>query len=131
ILMGGRLAEELVFGKITSGAANDIEKATGLARKMVCEWGMSEELGPLAFKNDGDQIFLAREVSHSNHISEKTSQLIDDEIKKIVMKAYQHGKELLTKHRKALDMLAEALLEKEILNSTDIDEIVQSGVASA
>ncbi|MEZ4703810.1 MAG: ATP-dependent zinc metalloprotease FtsH [Bdellovibrionota bacterium] len=129
ILMGGRLAEEIVFGKITSGAANDIERATDLARKMVCEWGMSEELGPLAFKNQGDQIFLAREVSSPNHISEQTSPLIDQEIKKLVMKNYQRAKELLEKHRKALDGIAKALLEKEILHAHDIDDILQSAMA--
>jgi cell division protease FtsH len=125
ILMGGRLAEEIVFGRMTNGAANDIERASDLARKMVCEWGMSEEIGPMAYKDHGDQIFLAKEMSSTSHkLSEQTSQMIDSEIRKIVMRNYEHAKSILIKHRDALDRLAKALLEKEILDANEINTII-------
>ena len=125
ILMGGRLAEEIVFGRMTNGAANDIERASDLARKMVCEWGMSEAVGPLAYKDHGDQIFLAKEMSSTSHkLSEHTSQVIDSEIRKIVMRNYDRAKAILIKHRDALDRLAKALLEKEILDASEINSIV-------
>ncbi|MEZ4845821.1 MAG: hypothetical protein R2877_02305 [Bdellovibrionota bacterium] len=127
ILMGGRLAEEIVFGRMTNGAANDIERASDLARKMVCEWGMSEEVGPLAYKDHGDQIFLAKEMSSTSHkLSEQTSQVIDSEIRKIVMRNYERAKNILIKHRDALDRLAKALLEKEILDANEINSIIGS-----
>lgn len=124
ILMGGRLAEEIVFGRMSNGAANDIERASDLARKMVCEWGMSEEVGPLAYKDHGENIFLAKEMSTSHHLSEQTSQVIDSEIRKIVMRNYERAKSLLIKHRDALDRLAKALLEKEVLDSVEINSII-------
>lgn len=120
VLMGGRIAEEVVFGRISNGAANDIERASDLARKMVCEWGMSEELGPLSFKQSQDQIFLAREMSSKNHVSEATAQVIDQEVKKIVMKNYQKAKDMVIKNRDKLDKLAQALLEKEIVTGEEI-----------
>ena len=126
ILMGGRLAEEIVFGTMTNGAANDIERASGLARKMVCEWGMSEEMGPLAYKEHHDQIFLAKEMSNGATLSEQTSQLIDQEIRKIVMRNYEKGKAILLKHRDTLDRLATKLLEKEVLDSIEIKAIIGS-----
>lgn len=126
ILMGGRLAEEIVFGRMSNGAANDIERASDLARKMVCEWGMSEAVGPLAYKDHGESIFLAKEMSTSHHLSENTSQMIDSEIRKIVMRNYEKAKAILIKHRNILDNLAKALLEKEVLDATEITAIVGS-----
>jgi cell division protease FtsH len=127
ILMGGRLAEEIVFGRMSNGAANDIERASDLARKMVCEWGMSEEIGPLAYKESHDNIFLAREMNNSHQLSEQTSQVIDSEIRKIVMRNYEKAKAILIKHRDKLDNLAKALLEKEVLDSTEINLIIGVG----
>jgi cell division protease FtsH len=127
ILMGGRLAEEIVFGRMSNGASNDIERASDLARKMVCEWGMSEEIGPLAYKDHGEHMFLAKEMSTTSHkLSEQTSQMIDSEIRKIVMRNYEKAKVLITKHRTILDNLAKALLEKEVLDSNEISAIVGS-----
>jgi cell division protease FtsH len=125
ILMGGRVAEELVFTQPTTGAGNDIEKATELARKMVCEWGMSEKLGPLAFGKKDQQIFLGREIAQHKDYSESTAKEIDAEIKRIVMDSYNRSKELLTSHREELDRLAEALLEHESLSGDEIDRVIR------
>ena len=125
ILMGGRLAEEVVFGRMSNGAANDIERASDLARKMVCEWGMSEEIGPLAYKDHGEHMFLAKEMSTTSHkLSEQTSQMIDSEIRKIVMRNYEKAKTLIIKHRDKLDLLAKTLLEKEVLDASEINSII-------
>jgi len=120
VLMGGRVAEEVVFGKISNGAANDIERASAIARKMVCEWGMSDELGPLSYKQSEQQIFLARDMSQSTHISEATAQVIDQEVRRIVVSNYQRAKDLVVKHRDKLDKLANVLLDKEIVNGDEI-----------
>ncbi|MCB0271458.1 MAG: ATP-dependent zinc metalloprotease FtsH [Bdellovibrionales bacterium] len=120
VLMGGRVAEEVVFGKISNGAANDIERASALARKMVCEWGMSDELGPLSYKQSNEQIFLAREMSNKSHVSEATAQVIDQEVKKIIVTNYQRAKDMVIKNRDKLDKLAQALLEKEIVTGDEL-----------
>ncbi len=124
ILMGGRAAEELVFGRRTNGAGNDIEKGTDLARKMVCEWGMSDRLGPLSFKLHEDEIFLAREMSKQPNFSEKTSQIIDEEIRVIVMRNFERAKKILSEHRAKLDGLATALLEHEVLEADDVEAVM-------
>ncbi len=125
VLMGGRAAEELVFNQMTTGAGNDIERATELARKMVTEWGMSERLGPLAFGKKDEQIFLGREIAKHKNYSEKTAEEIDDEITNIVKGAYEKAKKLLEENFQVLDALARALLERETLESHDIDEIIK------
>ena len=125
ILMGGRVAEELVFDQPTTGAGNDIEKATELARRMVCEWGMSEKLGPLAFGRKKEEIFLGRSIAQHSDYSESTAREIDAEIKDIVMKSYNLAKSLVTEHRKELDRLAEALLEHESLSGKEIDTVIK------
>lgn len=125
ILMGGRVAEELVFAQPTTGAGNDIEKATELARKMVCEWGMSDKLGPLAFGKKDQQIFLGREIAQHTDYSESTAKEIDLEIKRIVMDAYNRSKGLLTEHMEELKRLAEALLEHESLSGDEIDRVIR------
>jgi cell division protease FtsH len=126
LLMGGRVAEEIQFGKggITTGAHNDIERATNTARKMVCEWGMSDKLGPLQYGQKEEPIFLGKEIARHKDYSEKTSQLIDDEIHDIVEGAFTHAWNILTKHKKLLDKLAKRLLEKEVLDGKEIQEIV-------
>jgi cell division protease FtsH len=125
ILMGGRVAEELVFSQPTTGAGNDIEKATELARRMVCEWGMSDKLGPLAFGKKDQQIFLGREIAQHKDYSESTAKEIDSEVKRIVMDSYNRAKELLSDHRDELNRLAEALLELESLSGEEIDKVIR------
>ena len=127
ILMGGRVAEELVLKNITTGAGNDIERATDLARKMVCEWGMSEKLGPLTFGKKDEEIFLGREIATRRDFSEQVALDIDHEIKRLVAENYERTKRMLTEHMGTLKRLAEALLEKEVLDAPEIDEIVRQG----
>jgi len=127
ILMGGRVAEELVLKHITTGAGNDLERATDLARKMVCEWGMSERLGPLTFGKKDEEIFLGREIATRRDFSEQVALEIDDEIKRLVTENYERAKRMLTEHIGTLRALAEALLEKEVLDALEIDKIMQQG----
>ncbi len=124
VLLGGRAAEELALKHLTTGAGNDLQRATELARKMVTEWGMSEKLGPLTFGKKDEQIFLGREIARHKDYSESTSEAIDDEIKRIVMEAYENSKKLLLDNYDALEKLANALLEKETIDGSDIDSIL-------
>ncbi|HWF60967.1 MAG TPA: ATP-dependent zinc metalloprotease FtsH [Nitrospira sp.] len=124
ILMGGRVAEELVFKHVTTGAGNDLERATDLARKMVCEWGMSEKLGPLAFSQKEESVFLGRDFSTKRDVSNQMALEIDLEIKRFVTENYERAKGLLTKQMASLKALAEALLEKEVLDAPQIDQII-------
>jgi len=124
ILMGGRVAEELVLKHITTGAGNDLERATDLARKMVCEWGMSEKLGPLTFGRKEEEIFLGREIATKRDFSEQVALEIDTEIRRLVNENYERAKRLLTEHMRSLKALAEALLEKEVLDAPEIDQIL-------
>ena len=126
MLMGGRVAEELLFGKggITTGARNDIERATQAARKMVCEWGMSDSLGPLLYGQKEEPIFIGKEIARHKDYSEKTSQMIDDEIRTIVEGAYKQAWDILTKQKRTLDRLAKRLLEKEVLDGKEIQDIM-------
>ena len=112
-LLGGRVAEELTFSTITSGASNDIERATHIARKMVCEWGMSDKLGPLSFGEKEGEVFLGRDMGHMRNYSESTAVEIDMEIRRIVTENHQRTRKLLTEHQDALIRIGEALLEKE------------------
>jgi cell division protease FtsH len=121
-LMGGRIAEELVFKHYTTGASNDIERATELARKMVTEWGMSEKLGPLNFSaNRGDTVFLGREMSSGMAFSDQTSHVIDSEVKHIVDSNYQRAVKVLSENRDILEAMSLALLERETIDLPDID----------
>jgi cell division protease FtsH len=124
ILMGGRVAEELVLNEMTTGAGNDLERATDLARKMVCEWGMSEKMGPLTFGKQNEQVFLGRELGSQRDFSESIAMEIDQEVKRLVMENYDRTKRLLTENMVSLKRLAEALLEKEVLDGSDIDNIL-------
>ncbi|MCD6292643.1 MAG: ATP-dependent zinc metalloprotease FtsH [Deltaproteobacteria bacterium] len=123
VLMGGRVAEELALNHITTGAGNDIERATEMARKMVCEWGMGH-MGPVSFGKKEEHIFLGREMAQNRDFSEKTAIEIDDEIKEIVNAAYAEALKLVGNNRKSLDSLALALLEKESLNGTEVDKLI-------
>jgi len=127
VLMGGRAAEEISLGHMTTGAGNDLQRATELARKMVCEWGMSDKLGPLTFGKREEQIFLGKEFTRHKDYSEKTAEEIDEEIKSIVADRYEYAKNLLLDNKQILSNVAAALLEKETLNAADIDAIVRNG----
>ncbi|MCS7205875.1 MAG: ATP-dependent zinc metalloprotease FtsH [Leptospiraceae bacterium] len=124
ILMGGYLAEEIVFKDTSTGAANDIQVATNIARKMVCEWGMSEKLGTVSYAHEEQNIFLARDIAHVKTYSEQTAALIDAEVKRFIEEQLSRGKELLIKHRDKLDKIAKTLLEKETITGEELNEIV-------
>lgn len=125
VMMGGRVAEEMFLGHLTTGAGNDFEQATELARKMVCEWGMSE-MGPLTFGKKEETIFLGREIAQHRDYSEDTAIRIDQEVKKIVMGAYQTAREILEEHRQALERIASALLERELLDASEISLLIEN-----
>lgn len=125
VLLGGRAAEEIIFNHMTTGAGNDLEKTTEITRKMVCEWGMSDKLGPLTFGKKQEQIFLGREITQHKDYSDKTAEEIDSEIKKIITDRYEYSKRLLSDNRDLLEKLASALLEKETLDASEIDAIIK------
>jgi cell division protease FtsH len=125
ILFGGRVAEELIFKSVTTGAGNDIERATELARKMVCEWGMSEKLGPLTFGKKDEEVFLGRDFGSRRDFSEQVALEIDKEVKRLVVEAYERTTRMLTEHIHTLRAIAEALLEKEVLDGIEVEQIVQ------
>lgn len=124
VLMAGRVAEILFLNKTTTGAANDFERATDIARKMVCQYGMSD-LGPLTFGERDDLIFLGKELATHKNFSEKTSELIDMEVKKIVTRNFERSKNLLENNKASLKSIAEALLDKEVLTSNEIDDLIK------
>ena len=125
ILMGGRVAEEIVFGHKTTGAGNDIERATELARSMVTEWGMSEEFGPLNFSPGKQEVFLGRDFSSGSTLSQDTAMRIDAEIRRIVTGQYTRATKILSDHRAELEQISEALLEYETIDGDDIDVVLR------
>jgi cell division protease FtsH len=125
ILFGGRVAEELVLEHTTTGAGNDIEKATDLAHRMVCEWGMSEKLGPMTFGKKEEEIFLGRDFTQKVDYSENTAIEIDAEVRRIIQESYHKAKDLLRTNLRLLHKVAESLLEKEVLDGSEIDAIVR------
>ena len=125
ILMGGRIAEELTTGNITTGAGNDLERATELARRMVCEWGMSDNMGPLTFGKKEEQIFLGREIAQHQDYSEDTALKIDAEVKRFVMDSYSRATEILSTHKKQLLDIADALLAREVLDAEQVQKLAR------
>jgi cell division protease FtsH len=125
VMMGGRVSEEMFMGVLTTGAGDDLEKATDMARKMVCEWGMSEQMGPLTFGKKEEQIFLGREIAQHQDYSESTAVLIDQEVKRICLQAYERAREVLQSNRDALIRVAEALLEYEVLDGEEVAALVK------
>ncbi len=123
--LGGRAAEKIVFGHYTTGAGNDIEKSTNIARKMVCEWGMSDKLGPMSYGAKEEEIFLGREIQKHRDYSEKTAIEIDDEIRSIISKAMNHAEKILRDNIDLLHKLSKELLEREILDSDEIERIIK------
>jgi cell division protease FtsH len=120
ILLGGRIAEEITMDSITTGAGNDLERATELSRKMVCEWGMSDAMGPLTFGKKEEQIFLGREIAQHQDYSEDTALKIDQEVKRFVTDNYQRAHRLLLENRETLVKIAEALLAREVLDAEQV-----------
>ena len=127
VSMGGRVAEEIVFGDVTSGARGDIQMATRLARKMVCEWGMSEKMGMVEYGEHEDYVFLGRDISRARDYSEATAEQIDSEVRKLVDGAYERAKKMLLANREKLEVIAKALLEYETLDGGQIREIIEHG----
>jgi len=123
-LLGGRVAEELIFESVTSGASNDLERATAIARKMVCEWGMSDKLGPLSYGEKEGEVFLGRDYGHVKNYSEATANAIDDEIRQIVEENYKSTQEILSKNKDSLIEVSEALLERENMDGSEIRAIL-------
>jgi cell division protease FtsH len=130
ILLGGRVAEEVMLNHTTTGAGNDIERATDLARKMVCEWGMSDKMGPLTFGKKEEEIFLGREISQHRDYSEHTAIEIDTEVKRLVLENYERAKTIIKNNMQGLKAIAEALLEKEVLDAPEIDKLLQGAGVS-
>jgi cell division protease FtsH len=125
VLLGGRAAEEIIFGDQTSGAGNDLERATEIARKMVCEWGMSDKVGPVTFGKREEQIFLGKDLARHKDYSEATALEIDKEIKRIVTENYKRAKTILEENVDLLHKLAEVLLEREVVDGKELDELVK------
>ncbi|MEX2499623.1 MAG: ATP-dependent zinc metalloprotease FtsH [Wenzhouxiangellaceae bacterium] len=125
-LFGGRVAEELIYGKakVTTGASNDIERATAIARNMVSKWGLSDVLGPLTYDENEDEVFLGRSVTQHKNVSDETHRLIDKEVRKIIDSAYTQAREILTEHDKQLHLMADALMQYETIDAHQIDQIM-------
>ena len=125
VLLGGRAAEELALHHMTTGAGNDLERATDLARRMVTEWGMSEKLGPLTFGKKDEQIFLGREIAKHKDYSEKIAEEIDDEVRSLITGAYEESRKLLSENYDILDSFAKSLLERETMDGRELEELIQ------
>jgi cell division protease FtsH len=127
ILYGGRVAEEIVMDEMTTGAGNDIEKATELARKMVCEWGMSDSMGPVTYSTPNEEVFLGMDITQRREYSEATAGNIDAEVRSILSGAYKKARTLLDEHLAILHKMAATLLEHEVLDNTDIQRLLREG----
>lgn len=125
-LFGGRIAEEIIFGseKVTTGASNDIERATQLARNMVSKWGLSKELGPLNFSEEEDEVFLGHSVTKHKYMSDKTADKIDQEIRKVIDRSYLTAKKILESNVEKLHLMADALIQYETIDALQIDDIM-------
>ncbi|HOQ49759.1 MAG TPA: cell division protein FtsH, partial [Candidatus Kapabacteria bacterium] len=124
-LLAGRAAEKIVFGNLTTGAANDLQRATQLARKMVCDWGMSEEIGPITFAHQHEEVFLGRDISQPRDHSELTAQLIDSEVRKILTQCSNKAEQILNDNLELLHKTAKILLERETLDSSELEAIIR------
>ncbi len=125
IMLGGRVAEELIFGDVTTGASNDIERMTQIARKMVCEWGMSPSIGTITVGETGQEVFIGREWVQNRNYSEETAQLVDEEVKKLIDEAHSRCRKLLSDNIDALHRIAKALLERETISGDDVDMLIK------
>ncbi|MBI4424125.1 MAG: ATP-dependent zinc metalloprotease FtsH, partial [Elusimicrobia bacterium] len=129
VLLGGRCAEELIFNEITTGAADDLSKATAYAQKMVMEFGMSEKLGPITYRKPDEEVFLGRDIARGTGYSDSTAQIIDEEVKRIIRECQDVARDLLTKNKALLDRLAERLVEKEIVDADELNTIFAGAAA--
>lgn len=127
VSLGGRAAEEIIFGEISTGAANDLKQANSVARNMITKYGMSSELSNLVFGDESDEVFLGKSYVHARNFSEAIQAKIDAEVKKIIDDAYQKAKDILTEYRQRLDDVANALLDKERLEADEFEEIFKNG----
>jgi cell division protease FtsH len=129
-LFGGRVAEEIVFGieNVTTGASNDIERATQLARNMVTRWGLTDALGPLAYSEDEDEVFLGRSVTQHKHVSDETALKIDMEIRSIIETAHKTATDLIQSNREKLEVMTDALMKYETIDSSQIDQIMEGKI---
>ncbi len=127
ILMGGRIAEETFFNRLSTGASNDIERASQIARRMVCDYGMSDKLGPLSFGQGDHEVFLGKDFSQRRDFSEDTARVIDAEVHLIVMRNYERAKQIILEHRDRLSLIAEALLVRETLDGNDVEILMKGG----
>jgi cell division protease FtsH len=127
VMLGGRAAEKIVFKDITTGAGDDLKKASQLARNMVCQWGMSEKIGPVAFKKGEHHPFLGRELQEEKDYSEATAQIIDSEVKNLVEEGLKMAQQIMEDHRDKLDILTEELVKKETLTYEEIESLLQLG----
>jgi cell division protease FtsH len=130
VSLGGRAAERLVYNDLSTGAAQDLQQATRLARRMVTQWGMSERVGPVSFKGSDEHPFLGREMSEPRDHSEHTAQVIDEEVSRILREADERAYRLLDEHREELEKLTEALIEREVLNVSEIEELIGKRVSA-
>jgi cell division protease FtsH len=130
IMLGGRAAEKVVFDDLSTGAGDDLKNATGLARRMVCQWGMSTKLGPVTFKTGESHPFIGRELSEPRNFSESTARLIDEEVLGILSDAEKRSSRVLTEHREALDELTRRLLEHETLSRDEVNEVLEASGAN-
>jgi cell division protease FtsH len=127
VMMAGRIAEEIVSGDISSGASGDIQQATSIARAMVCQWGMSDKLGMVQYGGDHDQVYMGRDMVQRKDYSEFTAQEIDAEVKRMINESYDRSKALIEQHRDKLEIIANALLEYESLDGSQVSDIVKTG----
>jgi cell division protease FtsH len=125
VMLGGRVAEKVKFRDVTSGAGDDLKQATQLARRMVCQWGMSDKLGPVTFRQGEEHVFLGRELAEQRDFSEHTARLIDEEGRHIVRDREEQAEKILTQNRDNLDTLAQALLKQETLKADDIERLLR------
>jgi cell division protease FtsH len=123
-IMGGRAAEEIVFGDVTSGAENDIQRVTQMARRMVTQWGMSEKLGTVTMGHKEELVFLGRDLGEQRNFSEEVAQLIDEEVRSLIKEAYETAKQILTEQRAKMDMVVERLRVEETIDAAQLEEIV-------
>ena len=129
ILMGGRCAEKIIFNNFTTGAGNDISVATDIAKKMVCEWGMSEAVGPMALGKKDQEVFLGKDMSTSNDFSEEKSRLVDNEITSLIKNAERNASNILKKYLKQLHDVSKILIERETLDRSQFEDIVKNGIS--
>jgi len=128
VMLGGRASEQLIFGEVSSGAAEDLKQATHLARHMISQWGMSEKIGPVAFRRGEEHIFLGREMTQQRDFSEHTAEVIDEEVSRLLREIGEQVAKLLADNRHLLDTLAHALLQKETLEGDEIRALLQPDV---